>query len=107
MRYARAAPARRAPKPATRDAALPATMAMPAPTTCIQPMPLAALDALPWMRPTTVIPTVILAIVTAIMWSKSDKRDSVRYDRKADRDGDAELEAYNRNLEALQAAERR
>ncbi len=53
------------------------------------------------------IPTVILAIVTAIMWSKSDKRDSVRYDRKADRDGDAELEAYNRNLEALQAAERR
>jgi cytochrome c oxidase assembly factor CtaG len=53
------------------------------------------------------IPTVILAIVTAIMWSKSDKRDSVRYDRKADRDGDAELQAYNRNLEALQAAERR
>ncbi|OUE19753.1 Inner membrane protein YebZ [Clavibacter michiganensis] len=53
------------------------------------------------------IPTVVLAIVTAIMWSKSDKRDSVRYDRKADRDGDAELEAYNRNLEALQASERR
>ncbi|MCU1424461.1 MAG: copper transporter [Microbacteriaceae bacterium] len=44
------------------------------------------------------IPTVALAIAVAIMWSRSDERDSKRYDRKADRDGDAELEAYNRML---------
>jgi hypothetical protein len=43
------------------EAALPATMAMPAPTTCIQPMPLAELAALPWTRPTTVIPTACTA----------------------------------------------
>jgi len=44
------------------------------------------------------IPTVILAITVAIMWSRSDDRESKRYDRKADRDGDAELEAYNEML---------
>jgi putative copper resistance protein D len=44
------------------------------------------------------IPTVALAIVVAIMWSRSDDRESKRYDRKADRDGDAELEAYNAML---------
>jgi putative copper resistance protein D len=41
------------------------------------------------------IPTVSLAIIVAIMWARSDDRESKRYDRKADRDGDAELEAYN------------
>jgi cytochrome c oxidase assembly factor CtaG/putative copper export protein len=46
------------------------------------------------------IPTVALAIAVAIMWSRSDERDSKRYDRKADRDGDAELEAYNEMLAA-------
>jgi len=44
------------------------------------------------------IPTVALAIAVAIMWSRSDERESKRYDRKADRDGDAELEAYNAML---------
>jgi len=44
------------------------------------------------------IPTVALAIAVAIMWSRSDDRESKRYDRKADRDGDAELEAYNAML---------
>ena len=44
------------------------------------------------------IPTVILAIVVAIMWSRSDERESKRLDRQADRDGDAELEAYNAML---------
>ncbi|MGL4339220.1 MAG: cytochrome c oxidase assembly protein [Rhodoglobus sp.] len=44
------------------------------------------------------IPTVTLAIVVAIMWARSDARDSKRYDRKADRDGDAELEQYNAML---------
>ncbi|MGV8969632.1 MAG: cytochrome c oxidase assembly protein [Microbacteriaceae bacterium] len=41
------------------------------------------------------IPTVILAFAVAVMWSRSDDRASKRYDRKADRDGDAELAAYN------------
>lgn len=44
------------------------------------------------------IPTVVLAIVVAVMWYRSDNRESTRYDRKADRDGDAELEEYNRML---------
>jgi len=44
------------------------------------------------------IPTVILAVAVAIMWSRSDERESKRLDRKADRDGDAELEAYNAML---------
>jgi cytochrome c oxidase assembly factor CtaG/putative copper export protein len=44
------------------------------------------------------IPTAILAIVVAIMWSRSSDREAKRYDRKADRDGDAELEAYNEML---------
>jgi cytochrome c oxidase assembly factor CtaG/putative copper export protein len=44
------------------------------------------------------IPTVALAIIVAIMWSRSDARESKRYDRKADRDGDAELEEYNAML---------
>jgi putative copper resistance protein D len=44
------------------------------------------------------IPTVILAFAVAVMWSRSDERASKRYDRKADRDGEAELEAYNAML---------
>jgi len=44
------------------------------------------------------IPTVILAIVVAIMWARSDERDAKRLDRKAERDGDADLEEYNRML---------
>jgi putative copper resistance protein D len=44
------------------------------------------------------IPTVILAIGVAILWSRSDDREAKRHDRQADRDGDAELEAYNRML---------
>ncbi|WP_219949812.1 cytochrome c oxidase assembly protein [Salinibacterium sp. M195] len=44
------------------------------------------------------IPTISLAIAVAIMWSRSDRRASVRYDRKADRDGDAELDSYNEML---------
>lgn len=44
------------------------------------------------------VPTVALAIAVAVMWSRSDARESKRYDRKADRDGDAELEEYNAML---------
>lgn len=44
------------------------------------------------------LPTVTLAIVVAILWSRSDEREARRRDRRADRDGDLELEEYNRML---------
>lgn len=44
------------------------------------------------------IPNAIMAVTIAILWARSDARESKRYDRKADRDGDAELEEYNRML---------
>lgn len=44
------------------------------------------------------IPTVILAIVVAVQWSRSDERETKRRDRNADRTGDAELQAYNERL---------
>jgi len=44
------------------------------------------------------IPTVSLAIAVAFMWARSDERESKRFDRKADRDGDAELNEYNEML---------
>lgn len=44
------------------------------------------------------IPTVALAIVVAIQWARSDEREAKRRDRAADRDGDAELAAYNEML---------
>lgn len=47
------------------------------------------------------IPTVILAISTAVLWSRSDKKEQVRTDRAAARDGDAELTAYNAMLEKM------
>ncbi|MGN6426974.1 cytochrome c oxidase assembly protein [uncultured Leifsonia sp.] len=47
------------------------------------------------------IPTVILAIVVAIQWSRSDERETRRRDRNADRTGDAELRAYNERLARL------
>jgi putative copper resistance protein D len=47
------------------------------------------------------IPTVILAIIIAVMWSRSDTKEAKRMDRKADRDGDLDLTEYNRMLEKL------
>ncbi len=44
------------------------------------------------------IPTVALAILVAVRWSREDSREAKRRDRAADRDGDAELEAYNAML---------
>lgn len=44
------------------------------------------------------LPTLILAIVVAVMWTKSDEREARRRDRQADRDGDAELQEYNARL---------
>ncbi len=44
------------------------------------------------------LPTLVLAITVAVMWTRSDEREARRRDRKADRDGDAELEEYNAML---------
>jgi putative copper resistance protein D len=49
------------------------------------------------------IPTIALAIAVVISWARSDDKISKRLDRKADRDGDAELAQYNAML-AKQAA---
>ena len=47
------------------------------------------------------IPTLVLAIVVAIQWSRSDARQQRRRDRHVDRAGDVELDEYNAQLAAL------
>ena len=44
------------------------------------------------------LPVVVVAILVVAAWKKSDTRDAVRLDRKADRDHDADLNAYNAML---------
>ena len=44
------------------------------------------------------LPTLVLAITVAVLWTRSDEREARRRDRKADRDGDAELQEYNAML---------
>lgn len=48
------------------------------------------------------IPTLFLAIALALSWSRSDDKEAKRLDRKADRDGDADLKAYNEMLQRMQ-----
>ncbi|WP_277453056.1 cytochrome c oxidase assembly protein [Janibacter sp. DB-40] len=47
------------------------------------------------------VPTIILAIAVTWQWMKSDDKEKARTDRRADRDGDAELAAYNAHLASL------
>jgi putative copper resistance protein D len=47
------------------------------------------------------IPTVILAIVVAMQWSRTDAKETKRRDRNADRTGEAELNEYNARLARL------
>ena len=47
------------------------------------------------------IPTLVLAIIVAIQWSRSDDRETKRRDRHDDRTGDAELSNYNARLTKL------
>ena len=51
------------------------------------------------------IPTVILAISSRSSGTEADTRDAKRQDRAADRDGDAELAAYNAMLEERWSAD--
>ncbi len=46
-------------------------------------------------------PTLFLAVVVAFQWFKRDEQETRRKDRQADRDGDAELKAYNEYLGRL------
>jgi cytochrome c oxidase assembly factor CtaG/putative copper export protein len=52
------------------------------------------------------VPTLLIALVLVGQWSTADDRDAKRYDRAADRDGDAELEAYNAMLAKLSGRSR-
>ena len=40
-------------------------------------------------------PTVMMAVMVAVLWYRSDRKNAVRLDRQADRDGDAELRRWN------------
>lgn len=53
------------------------------------------------------IPTLTLALILALQWTKQDAREAKRSDRAADRDGNAELNAYNAMLANLAAADAR
>jgi putative membrane protein len=46
-------------------------------------------------------PTIIVLLVLFTQWAKSDQREAKRKDRKADRDGDSELNEYNDYLAGL------
>jgi len=47
------------------------------------------------------IPTLIMMVMVAVQWSKSDGRLAKRLDRAADRDGDQERLEYNKRLNEL------
>ncbi|KQV06973.1 cytochrome c oxidase assembly protein [Leifsonia sp. Root112D2] len=47
------------------------------------------------------IPMVLVALGVAYRWMKSDERTAKRLDRQADRDGDADLTAYNARLQKM------
>jgi putative copper resistance protein D len=47
------------------------------------------------------LPTVVLMLMVVMDWMRRDERESVRSDRQADRDHDAELTAYNARLQAM------
>ena len=47
------------------------------------------------------LPSFVLAIALLVEWFSSDQRESRRLDRRADRDGDAELRRYNERLAAM------
>jgi cytochrome c oxidase assembly factor CtaG len=49
------------------------------------------------------IPSVIVLVALLFQWYTSEQRQSRRQDRAADRDGDAELVAYNAYLASLEA----
>lgn len=53
------------------------------------------------------IPTMVIAVAVAVQWSMDDKKVQRRLDRQAERDGDADLEAYNQMLAGLNEGKER
>jgi cytochrome c oxidase assembly factor CtaG len=53
------------------------------------------------------IPSLIVLLVISFQWARSDEREATRTDRQADRDGDAELTAYNEQLAAMADRDKR
>lgn len=53
------------------------------------------------------VPTLLLALVVVVQWSRSEGRAARRADRAADRTGDAELAAYNAMLTRMSDRDRR
>ena len=53
------------------------------------------------------IPSLIVLVVIAVQWARSDDREATRRDRQADRDDDAELRAYNERLAAIARQDQR
>jgi hypothetical protein len=49
---------------------------------------------------------VLVLVALTRQWAKSEERQARRKDRAADRDGDAELVAYNAYLASLEARAR-
>ncbi len=47
------------------------------------------------------IPSLLLGAALVVGWIRSDARETRRLDRQADRDGDAELRAYNEQLASM------
>ncbi|MEW1981355.1 cytochrome c oxidase assembly protein [Citricoccus sp. NPDC079358] len=47
------------------------------------------------------VPTVLMAVAVAVMWSRTDAKETKRLDRKADLNDEAELKAWNRMYEDL------
>ncbi len=53
------------------------------------------------------VPSLLLAVLLAVGWVRSDTRRARQLDRQADRDNDAELRAYNERLTALHRRDER
>ncbi|MGB3184739.1 MAG: cytochrome c oxidase assembly protein [Ornithinimicrobium sp.] len=53
------------------------------------------------------MPTLALALLVTLDWMRRDEREAVRTDRQAERDGDAELAAYNARLASMTQPVRR
>lgn len=51
------------------------------------------------------VPTLLVLLALAAQWARSDEREARRRDRQADRDGDADLVAYNRRLGQMARAD--
>ena len=47
------------------------------------------------------VPTILVLLALVVQWSRSSDREARRRDRAADRDGDADLAAYNAYLQEL------